>query len=262
MFLILKNILYIIWRTWFYLLMILMILIMLPLLLIAASGKRFYTMFFMLARVWGKVVLYGTGFYPSVHMEEHIDNKKSYMFIANHTSMTDIMLMLTVVKNPFVFIGKQELTRFPVFGFFYKRFCILVDRSSPKSRQQAFKAAQERLKQGTSICIFPEGRVPEAAVFLDTFKDGAFRLAIEHQIPVVPITFADNKKRFPYEAIFSGSPGKMRVKIHRFIPTTALTLEDKKQLKNKARTVIYNQLLAFYKSDKERDRSYKERPFR
>ncbi|MEM9686894.1 MAG: 1-acyl-sn-glycerol-3-phosphate acyltransferase, partial [Bacteroidota bacterium] len=106
-----------------------------------------------------------------------------------------------------------------------------------------------------SICIFPEGRIPEEAIFLDAFKNGAFRLAIEHKIPIVPITFADNKKRLPYEALFSGNPGKMRVKIHRFIETTGLTSKDEQQLKAKARSVIYNQLLAFYEEGKERDRS-------
>lgn len=244
MFLIIKYILYAVWRTWFYLLMLLMILIMLPLLLISISSDRLYNMYFMLSRLWGKVVLYGTGFYPSVITEEKIDKRKSYMFIANHTSMTDIMLILTVVKNPFVFIGKKELARFPVFGFFYKRTCILVDRSSAKSRQEAFKAAQEKLRKGASICIFPEGGVPEGDILLDEFKDGAFRLAIEHKIPVVPITFADNKKRFPYH-FTSGGPGKMRVKIHRFLETKTLTLSDRKKLKAEARAVIYDQLLAF-----------------
>ena len=122
------------------------------------------------------------------------DPKKSYMFIANHTSMADIMLMLVSVKNPFVFIGKKELAKIPLFGFFYKRTCILVDRSSAKSRQVVFIRAQKRLKQGLSICIFPEGGVPEEHVILDSFKDGAFRLAINHQIPVVPMTFYDTSK--------------------------------------------------------------------
>jgi hypothetical protein len=56
-----------------------------------------------------------------------------------------------------------------------------------------------------SICIFPEGGVPEESVELDTFKDGAFKMAIAHQIPVVPIIFYDNKKRFPFR-FFSGGP--------------------------------------------------------
>lgn len=241
----LKYIWYPVWRVWFYLLMIVTILVMFPLLLVSTSSSRFYNVYFFLARTWGKIVLYGMGFYPSVVAEERIDKKNSYMFIANHTSMTDIMLMLTVIKNPFVFVGKKELARIPIFGFFYEKTSIMVDRSSAKSGQQAFKEAQKRLKQGMSICIFPEGAVPEAEVFLDKFKNGAFRLAIEHKIPIVPITFADNKERLPYKDLFSGNSGKMRVKIHRFIPTTSLTLDDIQHLKDEARKVIYDQLLAF-----------------
>jgi 1-acyl-sn-glycerol-3-phosphate acyltransferase len=79
---------------------------------------------------------------------------------------------------------------------------------------------------------------------LDEFKDGAFRLAINHQIPIVPITFADNKKRFSY-VFFSGGPGKMRVKIHRFLPTKGLNIKDTKMLNLKARNIILNQLEVF-----------------
>ena len=171
--------------------------------------------------------------------------KKSYMFIANHTSMVDIMLMLVAsLKNPFVFVGKKELAKIPLFGFFYKRTCILVDRNSAKSRQAVFLRAQRRLKSGLSICIFPEGGVPDEHIILDTFKDGAFRLAINHQIPIVPITFADNKKRFSY-TFFSGGPGRMRAKIHKFIPTEGLSIEDTKTLNNTSRTIILNQLLEY-----------------
>lgn len=181
------------------------------------------------------------GFNYKIVKEEMPNPKKSYMFIANHTSMTDIMLMLVSVKNPFVFVGKKELAKLPLFGFFYKRTCILVDRSSAKSRQAVFLRAQRRLKQGLSICIFPEGGVPKEEVMLDQFKDGAFRLAINHQIPVVPITFYDNKKRFSY-TFFSGSPGRMKAKIHQFMQTKDLKTEDTKALNKKARAVILDEL--------------------
>ncbi len=167
------------------------------------------------------------------------------MFVANHTSMTDIMLMLSVVKNPFVFVGKMELAKIPLFGFFYKRTCILVDRSSSKSRMAVFERAQNRINQGLSICIFPEGGVPDdESVLLDEFKDGAFRLALDHQLTIVPITFGDNKKRFSY-TFFSGSPGLMRVKIHKFFETAAQVPEQKKTIKEAVRSLILNQLLAF-----------------
>jgi 1-acyl-sn-glycerol-3-phosphate acyltransferase len=151
------------------------------------------------------------------------------------------MLMLVSVRNPFVFVGKKELAKIPLFGFFYKRTCILVDRSSAKSRQAVFLSAQRRIKQGLSICIFPEGLVPEEHIVLDEFKDGAFRLAINHSIPIVPLTFADNKKRFSY-TFFSGGPGRMRVKMHKFIETVDLEIVDTKQLNDHAKTIIYNQL--------------------
>ena len=181
------------------------------------------------------------GFKVNIEAQQTPEKGKSYMLIANHTSMIDIMLMLVSVKNPFVFVGKKELAKIPLFGFFYKRTCILVDRSSAKSRQAVFLRAQKRLKSGLSICIFPEGGVPEEHIVLDEFKDGAFRLAINHQTPIVPIVFLDNKKRFSY-TFFSGGPGKLRVKILGFLNTQALNIEDTKLLNNKARDIILKAL--------------------
>jgi len=184
------------------------------------------------------------GFRWNIEKEQTPKKHKSYMFIANHTSMADIMLMLVTVKNPFVFVGKAELAKIPLFGFFYKRTCILVDRTSEKSRKAVFLRAQRRLKSGLSICIFPEGGVPDEDIVLDDFKDGAFRLAINHQIPIVPLTFIDNKKRFPF-TFFSGSPGRMRVKMHKFLPTEGMEVKDTKALNAKAREIILNQLQKF-----------------
>ena len=182
------------------------------------------------------------GFRWKIEHEEKMEKGKSYMFIANHTSMTDIMLMLVCVKNsPFVFVGKKELAKIPLFGYFYKKTNILVDRSDAKSRQAVFLRAQKRLQQGLSICIFPEGGVPDESVTLDQFKDGAFRLAINHQIPIVPMTFYDNKKRFSF-TFFSGSPGIMRVKIHKFIDAEGLSIDDTKGLNKEAREIILKEL--------------------
>lgn len=233
------------WRIWFYVLMAIPILALSPILIIAVSFDATYPLFFKIARLWAKFILFGMGFYYKIEREEKLEKGKSYMLVANHTSMTDIMLMLVVSKNPFVFVGKAELAKIPIFGFFYKRSCILVDRSNSKSRAEVIRQAQKRLNRGLSICIFPEGGVPEdETVLLDEFKDGAFRLAIDHQIPIVPITFADNKKRFSF-TFFSGSPGKMRVKVHHFIPTAGLSQEEKKLLKEKVWQVIFNQLQRF-----------------
>ncbi|MBL85369.1 MAG: 1-acyl-sn-glycerol-3-phosphate acyltransferase [Winogradskyella sp.] len=238
---IIKYPFWVLYRIWFYILVALPIIVMFPILLISISREKWYPFFFKLARIWAKFILIGMGFNYKIIKEEVPNPKKSYMFIANHTSMTDIMLMLVAVKNPFVFVGKKELAKIPLFGFFYKRTCILVDRSSAKSRQAVFLRAQRRLKQGLSICIFPEGGVPEEHIVLDEFKDGAFRLAINHQIPIVPLTFYDNKKRFSY-TFFSGGPGAMRTKIHQFLKTENLKVADTKALNQKARAIILTEL--------------------
>jgi 1-acyl-sn-glycerol-3-phosphate acyltransferase len=243
----LKYVFWILWRIWYYILVAVPIIILFPFLLVSILRERWYPYFFVLARIWARVILLGMGFWIVVSKDEEPEPGKSYMFIANHTSMTDIMLMLAVVRNPFVFVGKAELAKIPLFGFFYKRTCILVDRNSSKSRMEVFKRAQARLAQGLSICIFPEGGVPDESVVLDDFKDGAFRLAIEHQIPIVPITFADNKKRFSY-TFFSGSPGRMRARVHEFLDTNGYTLQSKGDLKNlkvQAWTIIWKQLQEF-----------------
>ena len=240
-----KYIFWFFWRIWFYIMMLMPILIMSPLLFISSIYEKWYKYFFLFAKVWAKCVLFGTGFHYKTKIDEIPVKGKSYMFVANHTSMTDIMMMLAIIDNPFVFVGKAELAKIPLFGFFYKRTCILVDRSSHKSRIEVFKRAQKRLEQGLSICIFPEGGVPDdKSILLDTFKDGAFKLAIDHQIPVVPITFGDNKTRLPY-AFFSGSMGLMRARIHVFVLTAGKTQNDKKEINDIVRSKIYNQLVRF-----------------
>lgn len=235
---------WLLYRIWFYILVALPIIILFPILLISIAKESWYPFFFRIARLWAKFILVGMGFRVKIDRDQTPHRKESYMFIANHTSMADIMLMLVAVKNPFVFVGKKELAKIPLFGFFYKRTCILVDRSSEKSRKAVFLRAQKRLKQGLSICIFPEGGVPDESILLDSFKDGAFRLAINHQIPIVPMVFPDNIKRFSY-TFFSGSPGKMRAKILPFIETKDYTIATTKELNEKSRNVILKSLHSY-----------------
>jgi 1-acyl-sn-glycerol-3-phosphate acyltransferase len=118
----------------------------------------------------------------------------------------------------------------------------MVDREDTQSRTGVYRRAQKRLHQGLSICIFPEGGVPEEHVVLDNFKDGAFKMAISHKISIVPMTFYDNKKRFSF-TFFSGGPGKCRAKVHSFVDTEALKPEDTSTLRRSVRQIILNDLI-------------------
>lgn len=221
------------------------ILIMFPFLVLSILSERGYPYFFKMARIWAKTILFGMGFYYKIDKAQEFKPQKNYMFIANHTSMLDIMLMLVTTRKPFVFVGKQELSKIPLFGFFYKRTCILVDRNSSKSKHSVFERAQKRINQGLSICIFPEGKVPDdESIILDEFKNGAFRLAIDHQLTIVPIVFLDNKKRYSY-TIFSGNPGLLRVKILDFIETNNKTKTNLNEVREYSWRKIYEELVAF-----------------
>jgi len=232
----------ILYRIWFYILVTLPILLFLPFLVLVTLSEKWYSQFFWMARnLWATPILYGMGCIPNILWEQKMERGQSYMLVANHTSMLDIMLMLRVSKNPFVFVGKKELVNIPLFGFFYKRVCILVDREDTKSRTGVYMRAQRRLSQGLSICIFPEGGVPVEHILLDEFKDGAFKMAIAHNIPVVPITFYDNKRRFSF-SVFSGGPGTLRAKVHVFFETAQLQEKEKSVLRAKVREVMLKEL--------------------
>ena len=94
-------------RVWFYILVTLPILLFLPFLVVVTISEKTYAQFFWMARnLWASVILYGMGCFPKIDWEEKLDPGKSYMLVANHTSMLDIMLMLCSSRNPFVFVGK------------------------------------------------------------------------------------------------------------------------------------------------------------
>jgi len=241
---IIKNILRLIWRTWFGIVAGLPIIIFSPLIYISIV-MDWQKMFTCLKYVWGNWVTFAMGFIVKVDKQAVIDPKQSYIIIANHTSMMDIMLLLKLICLPFVFVGKIELAKLPVFGYLYKKSNVTVDRKSPKSRKEVYEQVQYFVKKGNSIAIYPEGRIPDDEnIILDPFKNGAFRMAIEHKLPILPLVFYDNKRKFPYN-IYKGSPGVLRVKIMPVISTEKLTLDDLNDLRDFTYNRMYDELMQY-----------------
>ena len=102
--------------------------------------------------------MYGMGFYPSIKWKERFEKGKSYMLVSNHKSMIDIMLMLSACDHPVVFVGKKELDKIPIFGYFYSKVCILVDRDSAKSRKDVYAKSAKRLSKGCLLYTSPSPR--------------------------------------------------------------------------------------------------------
>ena len=234
------------WNIWFYILCFIGIGISFPFLIIFSFKENWYPYFFWVAKnIWSNIVMYGMGFYPSIKWKEKFEKGKSYMIVSNHKSMIDIMLMLSACDHPVVFVGKKELDRIPIFGYFNSKVSILLDRHHPKNTKQEYKKSPKNLSKGLSICIFPEGGIPEPGVILKEFKNGAFSLAIQFQIPIVPMSFYDCERKFPYffaYNYFVGSPGKLRANVHDFITTKGLKQNDKPVLKQKIYKLLKDDL--------------------
>ena len=243
----------IIWRLWFYILMLSTIILMSPILLILTAKEEYYPTMWKLVRAWSKVLIYGMGFRLDFNFQQKIERDKSYMFCPNHASLMDPFVLIVSSKNPIVFVGKKELVKIPVFGFFYKKVVIMVDRSNPKSRKRVYEMAKKRLKNGVSMAIFPEGLVPTEDVVLAPFKNGAFSLAIEYEIPIVPQVYYDCKRLFSWD-FFKGRPGTFRVKQHNFISTKELTQDNMEDLRDKTFAIIKNDLLNDEKYMKDTNR--------
>jgi 1-acyl-sn-glycerol-3-phosphate acyltransferase len=229
------------WRGWFYLLFLITILLMIPFLFVLTAKQSYYPALWKIIRIWAKILVYGMGFRLDIDYEQVIEKNKSYMFCPNHSSIIDPFVLILLSKNPIVFVGKKELVKIPIFGFFYKKTVIMVDRSSVSSKKRVFLMARERLKNGISMAIFPEGLVPNEEVVLSPFKRGAFSLAIEFKTTVVPQSYIDCKRLFSWD-ILKGGPGTLRIKQHRFINTDNLSIEHLDGLKEQVFKIIHSEL--------------------
>lgn len=177
-------------------------------------------------------------------------NEGPYVICANHASYLDIILMYRILpKNRFLFVGKSELLKWPIINIFFKKMEIAVNREKRSSGMRTIIRAKEELKNGWSIVIFPEGGIPVDTPVLNPFKNGAFKLAIDSQVPILPITIIDNWKLFNTDPLLTGDarPGISRVIIHEPIPTKGMDKKDLINLRQRTFDLINEPLLAYNK---------------
>ena len=165
---------------------------------------------FNLFRLIGELWLKGIGIKHTVSFETSPDPNKQYIFIANHISYIDAVVIICSIKHKFRPIGKYELLKVPIFGWIY-RFCVItVNRSSAEDRARSLIDLRKILDHGISIVVFPEGTFNMADTPLKEMYDGAFKLALETGKTIQPIIFLDTYDRMPYEGLFLMTPGKSR----------------------------------------------------
>ncbi|MDB4903314.1 MAG: 2-acyl-glycerophospho-ethanolamine acyltransferase [Mucilaginibacter sp.] len=185
-----------------------------------------------------------SGIFFRVKYEEPIDWSRTYIICSNHTSNLDVSAINLTAKNNHCFIGKEELLDNMVLGFFFRTIDITVNRESKISSFRAFKLATEKLKNGISVVIFPEATIPlEYPPKLSSFKNGAFRLAIELKIPILPVTSSDTwKVLWNTGSQYGSRPGICNIFVHKPVETAHLTLDDADTLRDEVYEIIKQKL--------------------
>jgi 1-acyl-sn-glycerol-3-phosphate acyltransferase len=170
--------------------------------------------------------------------------KQQYIFTPNHSSYLDIPMMLHTIPGFLNFVGKSSLAKVPLWGKVYDKLYISVDRKSAMSSAKSYIRSVKSIEQGRNMVIFPEGTIPKTAgKELLPFKDGPFKLAIEKQLPVVPVTMPYNQHFLP------DLDGKLKVRwhplkivFHEPIETTGMTQADLPYLKEQVFNIIQTEV--------------------
>ena len=241
----LSKILFYIWRSWLWICVLFGLIAFSPIGVFLICFQTTYPLFHLFCRWWCRIVLILNGFWYVLKLESKLDSSKSYIICPNHTSKFDIILLFAIFPKTFVFIGKKGVTKFSFFEWFYNKTMITFDRDNVASAFRAYRKADKLLKSGTSIVIFPEGKVPKAEIRLGEFKLGAFKLAIHNQVPIIPITFVDNKRKYPEDKL-ELKLGFLRVFIHNPIHTNNMGMKNASSLKDQVflainKTLIYHE---------------------
>lgn len=192
-------------------------------------SKRIYKV----CRFWAKIWYFLIGIRHKEIYETKHNFKSPHIFVANHNSYMDIPPIVQLQHQPIRPLGKFESSKIPIFGWVYKAAVIMVDRSSPEKRAKSLRNLKAALYKKNSIFIFPEGTFSMTHQQpLKSFFNGAFKLAIEMQIPIQPILMIDAVDRMDFSSIFSLNPGPNRVVYLKTIDVIGYTVDDVEKLKN------------------------------
>jgi 1-acyl-sn-glycerol-3-phosphate acyltransferase len=197
-----------------------------------------------LRRYWAIFSSALVGFFYRFEYEEAIDWSKTYIVCPNHTSNLDISAMCVLVNTNYSFMGKEELKDGLVTALFFRTVDIPVNRDSKISSYRAFKKAAQKLQVGTTLIIFPEGKISDDyPPTLHEFKNGPFKLAIDNKIPVIPVSSSNIWKKFWDDGTKYGTrPGVCKFYVHKPIETAHLTEDDVDELKDKVYNIIYKSI--------------------
>lgn len=161
--------------------------------------------------VWMSLFFFLTGCRLKVKGKQNFKRGEKYIVTCNHNSLMDVPVSTPFIPGANKTIAKAEMAKIPLFGLIYKRGSILVDRNDKKSRQDSFRKMKNVLQMGMHMCIYPEGTRNKTNLPLKEFHDGAFKLAKETGVSIIPALIFNTKKILPPGKTFYFHPAKMEI---------------------------------------------------
>jgi 1-acyl-sn-glycerol-3-phosphate acyltransferase len=196
--------------------------------------------FIGLARIWMNIWLHLAGCPVTIKGKEHFKKGKFYVVTFNHSSLMDIPLSCPYVPGANKTIAKASFKKIPLFGFYYMKGSVLVDRKSDQSRRISFEKMKAVLQNNMHMCIYPEGTRNRTAEPLKKFHDGAFRLACETGHDIIPALIFHTKKVLPPGKLFYFFPH--RLEMHFLAPVKTSDAKGHNDLKEK----VYSSMVDHY----------------
>jgi 1-acyl-sn-glycerol-3-phosphate acyltransferase len=190
------------------------LLVIFPIVVVASffGDVRGGNIIYMLCKIWASVLFFFCQFRVKHIFEMHNDISHAGVFVFNHISLLDIpVIMKALPQHHFRILGKAELAKIPVFGFLYRKAVVMVERSNAANRAKSVQLLKSFLNKNISVVISPEGTFNTTHQPLKDFYDGAFKIAIETNTPIVPLLFLDTYDRMPYQSILLLNPGRCRI---------------------------------------------------
>lgn len=204
-------------------------------------GRKFSWIGYAFLWIWSWIFSLLTFIRYEFHGRENLKKGKSYIYVSNHTSFLDLPGLRLLIPSEFRPIAKKELLKIPLFGLIVRGATVVVDRSNAQSRKKSIEKIRETLSHGIPALIFAEGTQNRSKEILQPFKDGAFRIAIETQIPIVPLMVIGAGKLMPPGTI-QLRPGKIKIIVGNEMEVAGLTLDQVLATKQK----IFSEMLAMH----------------
>lgn len=247
---IIKTPFYLLYKLYYLLVFSSLFLILLPFFLIGFYLVKNDKYIYFIHRVWAKCLNILT--FIKLDLKPGGANlpQGPFVIISNHTSFLDVFLMCLILPHtPLVFMAKAELMNIPLFGLLFKHYHIPVFRKNRKKAAQSLIKSEECIEKGLSVVIFPEGGIYDIAPKLASFKNGAFKMAKDKQIPILPITFLNNFKLIgePSELMSVARPGIAHAVIHPLVLVDEVNELSVTELKDKCYQIIEAPLKEKYK---------------